>query len=700
MGTDEPLKQKGSGIRINDLARELEVKSKMILDLLPNLGVTEPKTHSSPIDNDTAERVRQHILAIAQAEARAEAAAVAEKTAKEAAAKAARTLPAAAPSIPANPPAAAKPAAPGTVPKAPMPAAPIRPTPLPVARPAAAPPKRPAMPLGPPAPAKPSSPGTVPIAPMPTAPIRPTPPPVARPVAASRPPTYADAQLRENPAVSAIRPLRKKEILATTDFGHRIAEEEAKDLIEYFVETNQWKSVFSGNVDVVYGAKGSGKSAIYSLLLGHKQQLADRGISILAAENPRGATVFRQLVADPPADEEEFRGLWKLYFLCLVGNYFHSLANMPDAALQIVRHLEEAQLLPPDGSLSGILRSVLNYVRRAMKAESVGIGIELDPITGTPSGVIGRITLREPGFELRDAGLTSVDGLLRQADEVLASEGLRVWILLDRLDVAFLDSAELESNALRALFRVYLDMAGFNAIDLKIFLRTDIWTRIQYIGVQGFPEASHIVRTTIINWNAQSLLNLVVRRLLHNETIRNAYGVDANTILADTEKQIAFFLRVFPRGRNLDWMMSRIQDGSTQTAPRELIHLLHCAKEIQMRRLEIGGHEPDGEALFDPTSFDRALPEVSKARFDQTLCAEYPQWRQQLLRLKGDKPNQTLQSLAKLWQQSESDAMTTTENLIEIGFFEKYGDRDRPLFWVPFLYQPALEMKSSGKTIS
>ena len=36
-----------SKIRINDLARELEVKSKAILDVLPEVGVTEKKTHSS-----------------------------------------------------------------------------------------------------------------------------------------------------------------------------------------------------------------------------------------------------------------------------------------------------------------------------------------------------------------------------------------------------------------------------------------------------------------------------------------------------------------------------------------------------------------------------------------------------------------------------------------------------------------------------
>jgi translation initiation factor IF-2 len=49
-----------SKVRINDLARELEVKSRAILDALTHVGVTEKKTHSSSLEADEAERVRQH----------------------------------------------------------------------------------------------------------------------------------------------------------------------------------------------------------------------------------------------------------------------------------------------------------------------------------------------------------------------------------------------------------------------------------------------------------------------------------------------------------------------------------------------------------------------------------------------------------------------------------------------------------------
>ena len=57
-----------SKIRINDLARELEVKSKSILDVLPEVGVTEKKTHSSSLEDHEAEKVRAHLRASSAAQ--------------------------------------------------------------------------------------------------------------------------------------------------------------------------------------------------------------------------------------------------------------------------------------------------------------------------------------------------------------------------------------------------------------------------------------------------------------------------------------------------------------------------------------------------------------------------------------------------------------------------------------------------------
>src|ERR1700680_1223289 len=91
-------------IRINELARELEVKAKVIIDYLPEAGVAEKKTHSSSIDVSAAVKVREHFRSLAEAEVAAEKKEASDKVAREAAARAARMKPAVVVAPPPPPP--------------------------------------------------------------------------------------------------------------------------------------------------------------------------------------------------------------------------------------------------------------------------------------------------------------------------------------------------------------------------------------------------------------------------------------------------------------------------------------------------------------------------------------------------------------------------------------------------------------------
>lgn len=488
--------------------------------------------------------------------------------------------------------------------------------------------------------------------------------------------------------------MTRRDVLVATTFGHRIAEDEVESLTSYFVETEQWRKVVSGQVDIVYGPKGSGKSALYSLLRERRDELFARNIIPAAGEKVRGTPVFEGLVADPPASEEQFRGLWKLYFLSLVGGILLWAKVDNEHSRRLLTALQEAGLVPPDWSLKGSLRAALDYVRRI---DSVSAGVKVNPNTGLPEGIEGKVTLREPSAEERRLGYLSADSLLEIGDKAFSEAEKTFWIILDRLDTAFTDSANLEENALRALFRVYRDMAALEHISLKIFLRDDIWARLT---AKGFREASHITKSITITWDRTSLLHLVVRRILHNESIRNFYAVDPSTVLASVEQQERLFNRIFPaqvdvgerKSTTFDWVLSRTSDGTGKTTPREVIHLLSSARDQQLKLLEMGASEPAGEALFDRTALRSALPEVSKVRYEQTLCAEQPALKPMLDKLEGEKTQQTPSTLAKIWRVSEAEALARAEKLAEVGFFQKRGTKEQPVFWVPFLYRDALNM--------
>lgn len=490
--------------------------------------------------------------------------------------------------------------------------------------------------------------------------------------------------------------MTKIDLLSALRFGARVAEDEVDDLENYFVETDQWSRIYGGEVDVVYGAKGSGKSAIYALINRRADDLFDRNILLAPAETPRGATAFSDLVTDPPPNEHAFMMLWKLYFVCLVAEKIREYELGGSKPKALVSVLEDAGLLPKEFTLYTLLRSVREYLKRVMSrdAQSVEHVISYDITNGAPT-LKRKVTFKASNDQPAAQSIPA-DDLLRSADGILQDSNYKVWIVIDRLDVAFIESRELERNALRALFRVYNDLRSLRNVSLKIFVRNDIWRRITE---GGFTEASHIRRTVEIEWDHNSLLNLVIRRLLNNKVFVEYYDLDAKRVLSSFDEQQSLLERIFPEqidtGRNprtFGWILARTQDASGESAPREIIHLLEAARDAQVSRLNRGEKAPDGDILFERAVFKEALRVVSEVRYSQTLLAEYPEKRAYLEALRGAKSEQTPASLAGIWNVGLPEGLDMAKSLHEIGFFEIRGTRDQPTFWTPFLYRDALEL--------
>jgi hypothetical protein len=276
-----------------------------------------------------------------------------------------------------------------------------------------------------------------------------------------------------------------------------------------------------------------------------------------------------------------------------------------------------------------------------------------------------------------------LDELLEAANSAFSAGGYTLWVVFDRLDVAFNDNPDLEKNALRALFRAYNNLKRYDNINLKIFVRDDIWERISE---GGFPEASHITRTTTIDWSYDNLVNLFVRRLLNNQSIVDYLKCDVQSVVEDFESQLSILQRIFPdkveTGNNPEtfrWMTNRIPDASGKSAPRELIHLSECIRREQIARLERG--------VFKP-----GLKVVSRVRYDQTFVAENLSLKPFTDKLKGQKAEQSHQTLSEIWGVSPSESLQWADRLLKAGFFEARETLGVKSYWVPFIYRDALEL--------
>jgi hypothetical protein len=493
--------------------------------------------------------------------------------------------------------------------------------------------------------------------------------------------------------------VEKRKLIQSLTFGSDVAEHEIQELSKYFVETDQWAKLFEGRVDVVYGPKGSGKSAIYYLLLDKENDLFEREVLLATAENPRSDPAFAEIKADFPPSEEEFVGLWKLYLCSVAALRARDKGIHNENLSDVLILLADLGLIERELSLNTIIKAVSEYASRLFRPKSIEGAISLDPLSGLPNGFSTKISFGEPSTEARRNGVRPVRELLQKVDAAYQQSGFTVWLLLDRLDVAFAANSEVETRALRALFKTYNDMAALGNVKLKIFMRSDIWDRITE---GGFREATHAAsphRSEFLKWDINLLFNVLMKRLLGNKALCEHYGVDPDKTVGSLALQEELFDRIFPdkidTGNNpktFGWIYGRLRDGQGQVTPRELIQFMSSLRDVQLKKLERGVAEPSGDLLFERPSFKEALPSVSEIRLQRTIYAEYPQHKANIESLRSRKSRQSIETLARLWNETARDAEIIALKLHKIGVLEKFEWKGFALYRVPFLYRPALQI--------
>ena len=494
----------------------------------------------------------------------------------------------------------------------------------------------------------------------------------------------------------------KEKLLNGISFGESAAEDEYKELEHYFVETHYWRQLRNGAADIIYGPKGSGKSALYSLLLAKTKELSDQNILVVTAENPRGELVFENIADKESEDEHYFEGLWKLYFLLLIARVLQEHTEEYGAETDDFRilytKLRQSQLMPEKTSpLKAVFISVRDYMNR------------ISGINGQFSGTGAGITIAEPAAHTRPQFI-SVDDLLKHAESALGGIGYSVWILLDRLDMAFGTNEALEGKALRALFKVYRDMKNLEHIDLKIFLRTDV--RDSITEGHRMPEFDKVrPHSLTIEWEPIDLQNLVVRRFLKNDAVVEYCQVNREAVLGNVRRQEELIGMLFPAHVERDtkgmdtfkWILTRTQDGK-ENAPRELINFLRALKDKQIRALErnVSKLQSEDHQLFEQSAFKEAWAVVSTTRLKDLIYPNYPSLRDYMEALRGKYAENTLTNLSKEWDVDLQEARRIATRLVNMGFFErkvtkkKGKRRASDYYYVPFLYRSELGIIGGG----
>jgi hypothetical protein len=489
--------------------------------------------------------------------------------------------------------------------------------------------------------------------------------------------------------------MRVKDLLSSLNLGNSVAEFDT-DLKSHFVETQAFRKVISGEADIIAGDKGTGKTALYTVLKERYRQYPElRDVEVLPAFNPVGNPVFQRLVQVPILEEGQYVTVWKSYFLSLIGNWLLEL--VADQKSVQLEHLDslltKTGLRSPDDSANTVFTKVVNVLSRLAHPKSAQVAFSLSeqgiPII-TPKLDFGAQDKAHQAVELVEH-----EKALRSLDDCLGEVGVTVWIMLDRLDEAFQGFPAVERAALRALFRTYLDMLEFSHIRIKLFVRRDLFRKVVY---GGFVNLTHVnARRFDIVWDEEDLLSLLCRRIRANPEFMLAAGGQS---LSDK----FLFATIFPPQIDVGekkpptwaWIMSRIRDGNDIKPPRNLIDLAKKAQEAQNRAEERDARDfVQGTYVIQADAVRKALRRLSEDRVNDTLLAEASDLAPMIDMFRDGKAEHNIHSLSHLLGIAESEVRTKIKPLVELGFLEELSDS----FKVPTLYRGGLEI-TQGKAFA
>lgn len=484
-------------------------------------------------------------------------------------------------------------------------------------------------------------------------------------------------------------------LLRSLDFGKVDAESE-DELVKRFIQNYGFNQISDEHTLIILGPKGSGKSAIFRLLTEYTEEAQDLlGESYPSDTHIVKATGGNDIKNIDNRDLKELRKrddfsndeFWQIYIGTKVASRLGEVGHTSGGRIR------------SGNELTSVLRGFDEQSdwRIIPVIKTIWEGVVSDP----PSS--GSISYGKFSLELRNKERINIDRLLEQEQEALEERGEEMWLLFDRIDELHGRDPEKRKKLLESLFtiqRTFVDR--FSNIHLKIFLRTDIWSELQFV------NKSHIADKIVnLQWDDPQLLKLVNKRMLQSDTILEYVEESVSEELPpkrienyNQDLQEKIFYSVFedqvysgPREADLfDWMTSRIEDGQGGRYPRELITF--CNEAVKE---EIQSEEHPEDRLIGGLSVRDAFFTVSEKRVD-TYLSEFPDLEEHFARFDGKKTAEySYTELHDLFDDLEPNGKKAIDRMVDVGFFAESRSGEEKMYEIPRLYREGIGLIIRGR---
>ena len=258
------------------------------------------------------------------------------------------------------------------------------------------------------------------------------------------------------------------------------------------------------------------------------------------------------------------------------------------------------------------------------------------------------------------------------------TESKMLWFLYDDLDEDFPKQDGVRKNALTGLFQLIqaCDARRLTSIRFKVFLREDIWSEL------NFDNKSHFNgRDLLLQWSRVDFLRLALRQTIQSQGFKDL--IDRSTPVENIDQANEEILsraleslwgcrrRSGNKAKYVSrWIFERLTDASGTTFPRSLSALLQGAKEQELTYKGQSAVQPPTDRLLRGKSLEIGLEKASEERCE-AIRQEYPDLEYFFNALEGISALPSREELQNIWSSTAREIASTFDEFSD--FLNKIG---------------------------
>ncbi|WP_123042837.1 tyrosine-protein kinase family protein [Cohnella candidum] len=380
------------------------------------------------------------------------------------------------------------------------------------------------------------------------------------------------------------------------------AKDEKNDLGKVFQRTSDFDKFIDENTAVIHGQKGTGKTALYWMLL----KYSDNAKAIAKGRLDRITPISGHGHFSARPGKEEFRYMYEK-----LGEKASWEAVW--RAYSVLRLYMENKLPPFRNNKYEVIYQALKKVGKRNDIWSHDHTLILISLS---SDIEKSILIKDYMQFLNDE--------FKKKEQI-------TWLLYDDLDEDIQERSAYQNDVLSGLFYFVrsVDAQKLSNIKFKIFIREDIWDRINFTNKSHFNG-----RDVLLQWSRIDFLRLALRQSFYSSQYKELVDkfFPVQEIDHASEEAILDALQILwgirrEKNRNSKyvgrWVHERLTDASGTTFPRVLGLLLSAAKDHEMQYINQAHVPAPSDRLLRSQSLNAGLISAAKHR-SQELREEYP----------------------------------------------------------------------------